>query len=231
MTAMDQGAGPPQSRTAYVLERLKDDLASGAIQPGDALKQTVIAKRYGVSPTPVREALRILEADGAVTYSPHRGASVREMSPTAAVDLYRLRAAVESTATQMAVERMTPEGLAEIEAEHRALVTARRKKVDPASLSMMNRRLHFTIYAQSSPLVVQYLDLLWSRFTPSTTIWTEAHAVDLEEDHESIIEAIRAGDPAEAARRMSEHILRSSRIREQDPTTRAEGHDEQAVTG
>jgi DNA-binding GntR family transcriptional regulator len=228
MTATDQGSSPPQSRTAYVLERLKRDLASGAIQPGESLKQTVIAKRYGVSPTPVREALRILEADGAVTYSPHRGATVREMTPTAAVDLYRLRAAVEGTAAQMAVERMTPEGLTQIEDQHRALVTALDDGVDPARLSMMNRELHFTIYAQSSPLVVQYLDLLWSRFTPSTTIWTKSHAEDLEEDHESIIDAIRAGQAEEAGRRMADHILRASRIRQEDPTTRAEGRDEHA---
>jgi DNA-binding GntR family transcriptional regulator len=218
---------PPQSRTAHVLERLKADLASGVIQPGEALKQTVIAKRYGVSATPVREAFRILEADGAITYSPYRGATVRETTPKAALDLYRLRASAEGTATELAVERLTPEGLACIEAEHRALVTAREQGADPARLSELNRRLHFAIYAQSSSLVVTYLDMLWSRFTPSTTIWTERHARDLEQDHEGIVEAIRRGDAAEAGARMSAHIMRAATIREQDPAVHAVGSGDQ----
>ncbi|ASR36125.1 GntR family transcriptional regulator [Prauserella marina] len=214
---------PPQSRTAYVVERLKEDLANGLIQPGETIKQTVLAKRYGVSPTPVREALRMLESDGAITYLPHRGASVREMAPDAAVDLYRMRASAEGTATEMAVERMTPSGLALIEEQHVALNKAREKGASSAKLSQLNRSLHFTIYAQSSPLVVEYLELLWTRFTPSTTIWTGEHSGDLNDDHEAIMDAIRKGDAKRAGALMSEHILRASRIRAQDPSVRAEG--------
>ncbi|WP_009949948.1 GntR family transcriptional regulator [Saccharopolyspora erythraea] len=110
---------PPQSRTAWVAERIREDVAAGTIQPGELIKQTVLAKRYGVSPTPVREALRMLEADGMIVYSTHKGATVREMTPETAADLYRLRAAVESVAAGMAVERMTSEGLQEIERQHR----------------------------------------------------------------------------------------------------------------
>jgi len=214
---------PPQSRAAYVLERLKEDLANGLIQPGEPIKQTVLAKRYGVSSTPVREALRMLEADGAITYHPHRGASVREMSPEAAVDLYRMRASAEGTATEIAVERMTPEGLARIEAAHAELDAARAEGADAAKLSRLNRALHFTIYAQGSPLVVEYLELLWTRFTPSTTIWTGEHSRDLTDDHEMIMEAIRAGDARRAGKAMSEHILRASQIRADDPAVRPAG--------
>ncbi len=81
MTSSDMGAAPPVSRTEYVAERLKQDVASGAIKPGELIKQTVLAKRYGVSATPVREAMRLLAADGVLSYSPHKGASVREMTP------------------------------------------------------------------------------------------------------------------------------------------------------
>src|SRR5690606_1556874 len=172
MTSEVEPVRPPQSRVAYVVERLKEDLANGHIQPGEVIKQTVLAKRYGVSPTPVREALRVLEADGTITYLPHRGASVREMAPEAAVDLYRMRASSEATATEMAVERITPAGLEQIEAKHAELIDARAAGADAATLSRLNRELHFAIYRQSSPLVVEYLELLWSRFTPSSTIWT-----------------------------------------------------------
>ena len=79
--------GPPQSRTGYVMERIKEDLVNGVIAPGELIKQTVLARRYGVSPTPVREALRVLQSDGLISYSPHKGASVRELKPVAARDL------------------------------------------------------------------------------------------------------------------------------------------------
>lgn len=132
MTSEVDPVRPPQSRVAYVVARLKEDLANGLIQPGEVIKQTVLAKRYGVSPTPVREALRALEADGTITYMPHRGASVREMAPDAAVDLYRMRASSEGTATEMAVERITPAGLAQIEAKHAELTEARASGADAA---------------------------------------------------------------------------------------------------
>ncbi|MFC4001618.1 GntR family transcriptional regulator [Prauserella oleivorans] len=223
MTSEVEPLRPPQSRVAYVVERLKEDLANGLIQPGEVIKQTVLAKRYGVSPTPVREALRALEADGTITYQPHRGASVREMAPEAAVDLYRMRASAESTATEMAVERMTPAGLRQIEAKHAELNKARAEGASAARLSQLNRELHFAIYAQSSQLVVDYLELLWSRFTPASTIWTGKHAGDLADDHEAIMEAIRRGDAKQASELMAEHILRASRIRAEDPEARAEG--------
>ena len=101
---------PPVSKTAYVLDRMRDDIAKGTILPGQPLKQTDLAARYGVSPTPVREALRLLEADGSISYSPHRGATVLEMDKSRVRDLYLLRAAMESLATRLAVERLTEDG-------------------------------------------------------------------------------------------------------------------------
>lgn len=219
---------PPVSRTAYVAERLKADVASGAIKPGELIKQTVLAKRYGVSATPVREALRMLEADGVIDYSTHRGASVREMTPEAARDLYRLRAAAESVAAEMAVERMTPAGLASIRASHQALADALASPdTDPASLSGLNRTFHFAIYALSSPLVVQHVELLYARFTPSTTVWRDrSDAIALQADHDDILAAIERGDGVEAGRLTASHVRHASEIREGRPDLRAAGNVE-----
>ena len=84
--------GPPLSKTEYVLQRLREDIASGVVVPGTSLRQSEIAARYGVSATPVREALRLLEAGGSISYAPHRGATVRELSPERVRDVYLLRA-------------------------------------------------------------------------------------------------------------------------------------------
>jgi DNA-binding GntR family transcriptional regulator len=226
--ARDTGESvPPQSRTAYVAERIRNDVAQGIIRPGELIKQTALAKRYGVSPTPIREALRMLEADGVITYSPHKGASVRQLTPDAARDLYRLRAAAESTAAAMAVERMTSEGLEEIRERHRAIAAAQRGgDAEASELSVLNRDFHFAIYAQSSPLILQYIEVLWVRFIPSATIWSPEHAAELQSDHDLIFDAIVRGDAASAAELTAMHIRRAAAIREREPELRAAGRDD-----
>ncbi|QFU89862.1 GntR family transcriptional regulator [Amycolatopsis sp. YIM 10] len=225
MTSGNAGS-PPQSRTAWVADRIREDVAAGTIRPGELIKQTVLAKRYGVSPTPVREALRILEADGMIVYSAHKGATVREMTPDTAADLYRLRAAVESAAAGMAVERMTAEGLAEIEARHSAIDEAMRAGAPPAELSRLNKDFHFAIYAQSSPLVQQYVEALWVRFTPPATIWSVAHAGVLQRDHDEILAAVRRGDAEAASRLTAEHVRHAAAIRDAHPELRASGPED-----
>lgn len=219
----DGAIAPPQSRTAYVADRIRRDVASGELRPGELIKQTVLAKRYGVSPTPVREALRLLEADGVVTYSPHRGASVLEMTPETAQDLYRLRAASEAVAAGMAAERMTPSGLSLIRSKHSLLDEAVRSEADPAELSVLNKDFHFAIYQQSSPIILQYVEALWVRFIPSSTIWTPAHARELQDDHDGILDALVRGDADEAARLTSAHILHAAEIRDREPGLRPAG--------
>lgn len=223
-------SGPPQSRTTYVMERIKADLSAGVIGPGETIKQTVLAKRYGVSPTPVREALRVLQSDGLISYSPHKGASVRELKPEAARDLYRLRSGAERVAAEMAVERMTPEGLAVVEswfAELEALMD------DPSStsaeISVANKAFHFAIYDQASPMVVRYLELLWTRFTPTSTVFMDRDvAWDLHHQHRQLMDAVRRADAATAGEVTAQHILTASAHRQQLPAVRASGHEESA---
>ncbi|MGI8305730.1 GntR family transcriptional regulator [Saccharopolyspora hattusasensis] len=209
------------------MDRIRQDVASGALRPVELIKQTVLAKRYGVSPTPVREALRLLEADGVITYPHHRGASVMEMTPDTAQDLYRLRAAAEAVAAGMAVERMTPTGLALIREKYDLLdETVRSGATSPAELSVLNKELHFALYRQSSPLVLQYVEALWVRFIPSATLWTPRHARELQDDHGRILEAVVQCDADLVSRLTSEHILHAAAIRERDPEVRAVGKDE-----
>lgn len=220
-------SAPPQSRTEYVTSRIKEDVANGVITPGELIKQTVLAKRYGVSPTPVREALRILEADGVITYAPHKGASVREMSPEGAHDLYRLRAAVEYEATEMATTRMTPEILAKAEGKFNELTEALADGTStPAQLSILNKQFHFAIYEASSPVVVQYLEMLWTRFTPPTTIFRDRKAaLVLHKEHNEILKAVKSGNAKKAAELTAAHTLGAWKKREGQPSVRPAGED------
>lgn len=199
---------PPTSKTAYALERLRQEIASGAIRPGEPLRQADLARRFGVSPTPVREALRLLEAEGTISYSPHRGATVQELSPDRIRDVYLLRSSVEGLATRLAVERMTPEALERIKALHVALVDGAKRGEQPEQLANWNRDLHLEICATASPLITSHASSLWRMIPARITMWEDAELVGrLNDQHAGIVEAIVAGDADLAAERMAAHVM------------------------
>lgn len=209
------GEGPPQSKAEYVLMRLRREIAEGVIIPGQPLRQTELAERYGVSSTPVREALRTLEADGAIQYLPHRGATVAELSRRDVHDLYLLRSQIESFATGLAVQRMTEQAAALIRTLHERLA-ARVGHASPVELSQLNRDLHVAIIHTGSPLIAeQVIGPMWKRFLPpSTSMWAEPEVVDaFIAEHARIVEAIEAGDVDLASKRMADHVLTAERCR------------------
>ncbi|MGW3614024.1 GntR family transcriptional regulator [Micromonospora sp. NPDC005163] len=207
------GARPPQSKTAYVVERLRQEIAAGVIVPGAALRQAEIAARYGVSPTPVREALRILEAAGTISYAPNRGATVREMAPGAADDLYLLRAELEAFATELGVTRQGP-GLVEELREIADTIEGLDPEKDQAEMYRLNRRLHFAIFEAGSDIVANEVEGVWELFPPAVTIWGYPNITkELNADHRKIIEAVEAHDAPLARRLMREHILNAARLR------------------
>jgi DNA-binding GntR family transcriptional regulator len=224
-----ENAAVPGSRTSYVLGRLKTDLRNGLINPGDQLRQVEIARRYGVSATPVREALRMLEADGMIEYTAHRGATVRDYTPQMANDLYRMRAEMEALAVTVAMERMTPEVRQRIADANAALLGAE-SDASPAELSRLNKALHFAIYEATSPVMIECIEMLWSRFTPNVTLWSvDDFSVALRHDHAAIIEAIEAGDAQAASRAMHEHIMHACHLRETHSALRPAGDVKDAL--
>lgn len=213
MLRLDELSPVPRSKTQYVLGRLRRDLEIGEVNPGDALRQTDLAERYGVSPTPVREALRILEAEGTVQYSPHKGATVAQLDERSIEDLYRLRAATESLATRLAVERMDATAEKTIGKLHNRITAAIGRKPGE-TLSRWNRELHFAIYSHGSEIIANQLTSQWRLFPPQVTIWeVNDSARLLDAQHAAIIDAMHERDGDTAARIMAEHILTAQRLR------------------
>lgn len=118
---------------------LRDQIATGVFRSGDWLRQEVLAREFGVSVPPVREALKTLEAEGQVVYTPHRGYFVASMSYRELAENYRIRELLETEAISRAVpvlgtadvERMA-EAVHDMERAHRA--------VDVPALTTANRR-------------------------------------------------------------------------------------------
>lgn len=207
------GAGPPLSKTEYVLERLRQDIRNGAVNPGQPLRQAELAERYGVSPTPVREALRLLEAEGSISYSPHKGATVAEFSPRRIEDLYRLRATMEGLATRLAVERLE-EGVVDAVREIHERIKDGLGKLDGKTLSRLNREMHFAIYQRGSALVADHVTSLWRFLPPEVTLWSDPDvASELVGQHEQIFQALLDADADRAAELMAEHILTAANHR------------------
>src|SRR5205809_4030563 len=95
---------------------LEDEIVSGLIEPGVVLRQEQLSDRFGVSRTPIREALRRLAALGLVSFVPNRGVRVRTISREELHEAFMVRAELEALATEVAAAKMTPDDLAELEA-------------------------------------------------------------------------------------------------------------------
>jgi DNA-binding GntR family transcriptional regulator len=204
----------PLSKVEYVLERLREDIRSGVIPAGTSLRQQELARRYGVSATPVREALRLLEADGNTTYSVHRGMTVAELTPKEIYDLYRLRASAESSIVSLAEGRLTDAQKQRIIEAHDRLA-ATEGRGDAGELSRLNKEFHFSIYEAVSPVASNFVSQLWSALPRRLTIWqVESQAAVLLHEHRKILDAIVSDDYEAAAVLAHAHVMTSEHFRQ-----------------
>lgn len=192
-----------QSKRDILVRRLREAILRGDYEVGDRLRQEEVAERYGASPTPVREALRILEAQGLVRYSPNRGVAVADYTGTVR-QLYRLREALECLATEMAVERMTPERAARL-AELAAAMTVAHHRGDVAAREAAHTEFHLVLYGGCDfPALEAMIHTVWSRFP-----WTELLSVPgipSDRDHAQIAELAGRGDAKATAEALRQHL-------------------------
>jgi DNA-binding GntR family transcriptional regulator len=113
---LHQGEPLVKNTSVTVTELVRQAIVDGRLSPGERLKEEELARELGISRTPVREALLILQAEGLVDAAPNRGATVRAHNAEDLDDLYELRALLEGHATRRATLRLTMEGLADLEA-------------------------------------------------------------------------------------------------------------------
>jgi DNA-binding GntR family transcriptional regulator len=139
----------PRTSTLRVRDELQRAILSGALGPGERLRAEALARRFGTSRTPVREALLALEAEGLVAMEPHRGAVVRPFDAADLADLYELRAVLEPHAAARAAARIGPEALAELE---RNCAAADAAGADAGAQIALNEEFHrIVVAAADSP--------------------------------------------------------------------------------
>jgi DNA-binding GntR family transcriptional regulator len=198
------------SKTDMVAALIREQIITGELAAGEQLRQRDLAQRFQVSQTPVREAMRRLESEGLVIGDTHRGFTVVEPDDGPVEENFQIRAALESLGASLAARKIDAAGLArlkELNDQMRALDDS-----DPRYAGL-NREFHFTVYEYArSPLLLSLMRLLWASLQavpkhrgPKVA---RTHAESARQ-HDAIVAALRAGDPAAAAAGTYQHIMGS----------------------
>jgi DNA-binding GntR family transcriptional regulator len=198
---------------AHATERLKDqienEIAAGRLLPGDRLDEVTLAARYGVSRTPIREALHALAASGLIDVRPHRGATVVDIGPDRLLEMFEVMAELEALCARHAARRMT-------ETDHRELITAHaacsesERAGDCDRYYYDNERFHLGIYAAShNSFLAEQARALHRRLQPYRRLQLRVRnrLATSYREHGEIIEAIAAGDGDLAANRLRAHVI------------------------
>lgn len=197
-------------RDAYGM--ILEAIDRGDYRPGDRLVESELAERFGVSRTPIREALQRLETQQMLSRD-GRSLVVAALDHNQMAELYVVRAELEGLAARLAARHATPEEIAvlrEMVAEDRALVG------DPRALARANRRFHGQIHrASHNRYLVQQLDLVHRSMAlmASTSLAAKGRGAAALDEHEAIVVAIAAGDGEGAARALRDHISRAYETR------------------
>ncbi|MEM6421864.1 MAG: GntR family transcriptional regulator [Pseudomonadota bacterium] len=195
-------------RTARLLDRIEDLIMTGALAPGARLDEMSLATQFGVSRTPVREALRALAASGIVEHRPNRGAIVRPVGPSERAEMFEVMAALEALCAERAAAEATEKGRAAIRKSHHACAEAAEAE-DGDAYYYMNEGFHEAIDAAcGNAFLSEHTRALRRRLKPYRRLQLRATgrlAASLAE-HERIVQAIERGDPAAAREHMYAHV-------------------------
>lgn len=191
-----------------LLGNLREVFVQGEFPPGSKVPEALLCERFGISRTPLREALKVLAAEGHVELLPNRGARVRELSLEEVEGLFAVAGALEALAGEQAAARVTDAQLAEITALHERMRDAFAAR-DMASYYALNRGIHETIVqATRNPVLLDQYALINARIrrirfnSPMTPeIWSRAMA-----EHEGMLNALARRDAASLSGILKTHL-------------------------
>lgn len=198
-----------RSLTDELVARVRDLIIGGELEPGAKVPEAELCARFGVSRTPMREALKLLAAEGLVVLTLNRGASVARITQQEIDELFPIIGALEALAGEAACARLTARDLARLERLHADMVE-RFRDGDWLGYSKLNRRIHEAIFeaAGNGALSALYQQLLVRihavRFVARKSPERWQQAID---DHEQMMVALRARDGAALARSLRQHLV------------------------
>lgn len=190
-----------------IKDRLLEWIVESRLKPGERLIETQIARDFGTSQAPVREAIKALATLGVVEIKPYQGARVRAPSHKELIDAIKVRTELEAMGARTAASRITPAELATLDGLMSEMLTAAERH-DAHAHALKNAEFHVTILRAARN---DALERAWQMLEPflRTYITATLPGVDLvwlARRHEKLIAALRAGDPERADAAMREHL-------------------------
>lgn len=197
-----------RSAGAAAAEQIREAIVDGRLHPGERLKEEQLARELGISRTPVREALVMLQAEGLVDAMPNRGSTVRTYSLEALEEMYELRSLLEGHAARRAAERITPEQLDTLRAScvrFTRLVTGS----DVRALVAENAVFHQTILLASGSerLASMLREVVVLPLVYRSYVWYSPQQAAASCDyHHRLVETFQSGDAVAAEKTMRRHV-------------------------
>jgi GntR family transcriptional regulator, gluconate operon transcriptional repressor len=204
----------PRSLSEDAADRIREQIILGGFRQGEHLKEASIAEQLNVSRGPVREAFKILRAEGLLAEEPHRGTFVVSLTATDVRDIYQLRSALEELAVREVCRRKDPAALARL----RSLIGDLRKAATTGNAAAVARAdvlFHEGLCAQSGNARVHEVFLRYVPTLRGLLRLDEQIMPSMDEvvrQHQPIVDAIEAGDEELAARLAREHCLEAGRL-------------------
>lgn len=195
-----------RTKEEQVADYLRERIISGVYQRGSRLKQAEIAEQLNLSITPVREALKLLEAEGYVSGDSYRGARVVPFDAAASGEILSLRLMLEAQLVRGAAERATSENLAELRSLADEFANAFATG-DRATARGVNYRFHRRMYdIAAMPQTLHFVQILWARYPFDLINAAEGRGGDAVKEHDEILSALACGDVSAAVLAMRKHI-------------------------
>lgn len=205
-------AVPPEGLVEFVASTVRDRILSGDYTLGSRLDQRRLAETLGVSVVPVREGLRVLQAEGLMVSLPNRGLYVATLSTQELSEIFSLRELLDPLAVQRGAERMDAESILALESIVEQLYAAITASAFD-EVSRLSRQFHFLIYAHGDQPVLYGIveglrnrSAVYARFC----VRVPGYLGDALVDHEAVMDACRSGDGARAAHHMKSHVQRAA---------------------
>ncbi|QIL71226.1 GntR family transcriptional regulator [Diaphorobacter sp. HDW4B] len=195
-----------RTKEEQVADYLRERIISGVYPRGSRLKQAEIAEELKLSITPVREALKLLVAEGYVSGDSYRGARVVPFDPAASAEILNLRLLLEAQLVRGVVQNITSKDLEELHALGAEFAKAFADG-DRAAARGVNYRFHRRMYDIANlPQTLHFVQILWARYPFDVINAAQNRGQDAVEEHNEILEALATGDAASAMIAMRKHI-------------------------
>jgi len=197
---------PLRDRVAGTIRML---IIDGRLGPGERLREPDLAAKLGISRTPLREALLLLDSEGFITVHPRRGAVVSPLSLRDAIETYQVKGALESAAARLACASISEETVATLETINKEIaLRGRGDTTDYSSILRLNALFHQTLSdAAGNAKLSQFIRLLRSQALRYNYIYLSvlSHLADSVAEHEAILGALRRKDPAAVEDLVKQH--------------------------